>query len=206
MVYLVRLSFGYKKCKIDSYPGDIKDPSHPTRYISYMETKKYPGGTVVDYVIKAGQKFYDPMGEEVSPGSHSWYTGFKGKDIDEVNANQAYTSNKTTVSVSCEGDEVTVAMIAMYLNAKFDYYFRHGMDVKFWQGEQGIYYPILKSRSDTGELVRSIRSSKFQLVTILLTIMEEWLLIGIIQKMFQYFHLKNVVIFILIIHKIEVLV
>lgn len=171
VVFRIQVGSIYIRFKIDEYPGDVKNPNDPTRYISYLESTN--GGTVVDYVIKAGQNYYDPTGEEVSPSSHPWYTGFNGKsNIDgEVNANdkEVYTVHNSTFSGSCEGDEVTVAMIAMYLNARFDYYFRNGMDVKFWQGEQGIYYPILKTRSDTGDLVRSIKSSKFQLVTILET-------------------------------------
>ena len=58
-------------------------------------------------------------------------------------------------------------MIAMYLNAGFDYYFRNGRDVSVWDGSHGIYYPILRSPSDLGNLVNSIKSSKLQLVSIL---------------------------------------
>ena len=170
VVYLVRFGSGHKKCKIDSYPGDVKDPNDPTRYKDYLEFTKYPGGSVVDYVIKAGRKYYDPMGKEVSLGSHSWYTGYRGSEIDdEVDASKATSGFPTSFSGNCEGDEVTVAMIAMYLNARFDYYFRNGTDLSVWKGEHGIYYPILRSKSDSVNLVSSIKSSRFQLVTILET-------------------------------------
>lgn len=168
VVFKVQDGSGYVKFKIDEYPGDVKNPNDPTRYIGYLESTKFPGCTVVDYVIKAGQKYYDPMGEEVSPGTHSWYTGHRGRDIDgEIDARKATSGYTTTFSGSCEGDEVTVAMIAMYLNAGFDYYFRNGRDVSVWEGAHGIYYPILRSSNDFGNLVNSIKSSKLQLVSIL---------------------------------------
>ena len=173
VVYLVQFGEGHVKCKIDSYGGDVKNPNDPTRYIYYLESTQYPGGKVVDYVIKAGQKYYNPMGMEVSPDSHSWYRGHSGKSIDdEIEFSKLTSGISTSFSGICEVDEVTIAMIAMYLNARFDYYFRNGRDVSSWDGFQGIYYPILKSERDVVNLVISIKSSKRQLVSILETYSE----------------------------------
>ena len=44
--------------KLDNYPGDIKDPSHP-------DSVTFEGYEVEGYFIKAGPNFYDASGNEV---------------------------------------------------------------------------------------------------------------------------------------------
>jgi hypothetical protein len=172
VVFLVQPSGGTDtlRIKVDEYGthGDIKDPSDPTRYYAYILAEYAPGGTVLEYVIKAGQKYYNQDGVEVSVGSPQWYTGFKGRNIDEeFNASESIGGPNSSAGNNCEGDETTLAMIAIYLNARFDYYFRGGIATENWTGANGIYYPILSSNAAVSNLVASIKASKNQLTGIL---------------------------------------
>ncbi|WP_339722163.1 hypothetical protein [uncultured Paraglaciecola sp.] len=174
VVFLVKNSDGtYQRIKVDEYGthGDIKDPNDPTRYYAYILDTYAPDGTIEDYVIKAGQMYYNQAGQEVSIGNPSWYTGFNGPNIDEsFNANQSISGSSSNFSSanSCEGDDTTTYMIAIYLNARFDLYFRGGQPATdSWNGSHGIYYPILNSTNNVGNLVASIEASKDQLYDIL---------------------------------------
>lgn len=65
--------------KIDEYAGDVKDPTDPQQYVEAIE--EHFGQTVVTYTIKAGQGYYDPLGNEVDPIDHSavnWETTQQG--------------------------------------------------------------------------------------------------------------------------------
>lgn len=174
VVFRVSTGSGYKRFKVGSYTkehGEILNANDPTRYYDYIESF-YNGGTVVDYVIKAGQKLYNPQGEEVTIANHSWYTGWSGGKNsshydDKTKANESKCTSPVDLGDNCDGDDITLAMIAMYLNATFDFYFRGGTDPQIWEGANGIYYPILRSSSDEINLVNSIISSKNELNSIL---------------------------------------
>jgi hypothetical protein len=171
VVFLVKKSDGtYTRIKVDEYVGahgDIEDPSDPTRYYSYIESNY---GTVEDYVIKSGQLEFNPQGEDISNQWPQWYTGHSGgrtPDFDiEFDASSSISPNSSAGN-NCEGDETTTAMIAIYLNARFDLYFRAGTATENWSGSHGIYYPILTPSANVDNLVASIKASKNQLIDIL---------------------------------------
>lgn len=142
------------------YPrnSEITDPSHPSGYYTYIQSLN--NGKVVDYVIKAGNKYFSPTGAHADISYPSWFAGHKG--VTKVNGNSF-----SSAAVACEGDETTNAMIAIYLNARFDLYFRAGIAIENWSGSHGIYYPILNSTDNVEQLVTSINTSKNQLIDIL---------------------------------------
>jgi hypothetical protein len=176
--FRVKLSDGsYKQFKIDAYdveyPGDaeVKDPLQPKGYFAYVEREC--GGTVEDYVIKAGNAYFNSSGTQVLPTYNGWFvdqnqaTASVNADHDEYDSTTSTTST-TAGDSDCESDE-TIAMVTIYLNARFDLHFREstGTSTENWPGSNGIYYPILSSTAAEGNLVNSIKSSKNQLIDIL---------------------------------------
>jgi hypothetical protein len=154
--------------KINYDRDGIKDSGHPAGYYSYIESQG--SGKVIDFVIKTGggrRAYYNEQGEEVSIGSPSWFIGHEGGHITEVTDNTSEYSSSSSAGVICEGDETTTAMIAIYLNARFDLYFRGNTATENWIGSNGIYYPILTPAADVGNLVTSIKASRNQLIDIL---------------------------------------
>jgi hypothetical protein len=173
VVFLVKnLDGTFQRIKVDEYEihGEITDPNDPTYYYDHILTTYSPGGTVEDYVIKGGQLEFNPQGENISNQWPQWYTGHSGgqtPDFDiEFDASSSINPNSSAGN-NCEGDETTTAMIAIYLNARFDLYFRAGTATENWIGSNGIYYPILTPTADVGNLVASIKASKNQLIDIL---------------------------------------
>jgi hypothetical protein len=157
-----------KQFKINYDRDGIKDPGHPAGYYSYIESQG--SGKVIEFVTKTGggrTAYYNEQGEKVSIGSPSWFSGHSGSHITEVTDNTSEYSSFSTAGVSCEGDETTTAMIAIYLNARFDLYFRGSTATENWGGSHEIYYPILTPTADVGNLVASIKASKNQLIDIL---------------------------------------
>ena len=173
VVFLVRNSDGsFQRIKLDEYEnhGEIIDPDDPTHYYDYIISTYSPGGAVMDYVIKAGQMEFNPLGENISNQWPQWYTGHSGgqnPDFDEEFVASSSISPNSGAGNNCQGDETTLAMIAIYLNARFDYYFRGGIPTESWTGANGIYYPILSSNASVANLVESIKASKNQLIDIL---------------------------------------
>jgi hypothetical protein len=154
--------------KIDYDTDGFTDPGHPAGYYSYIESQG--GGRVIDYVIKASGSDYDPTGAAASDSATTdptWFTGYSGNNITIVPDDTSQYSSSSSTGDSCEGDDTTLAMIAIYLNARFDLYFRGGTATDNWNGSNGIYYPILSPTADVGNLVTSIKSSKNQLIDIL---------------------------------------
>jgi hypothetical protein len=163
--------------KIDYVTDGFKDPGHPAGYYSYIESQG--GGKVIDYVIKAGNEnnvggYFSPTGAPASDSATTyptWFIGKSGNNITSVpdDISQYSSSSSSSAGGSCEGDETTTAMIAVYLNARFDLHFREstGTSTENWPGSNGIYYPILSSTAAEGNLVNSIKSSKNQLIDIL---------------------------------------
>lgn len=157
----------------------IRDPGHPAGFYAYIASRGK--GNVIDYVIKAGSSngggnsgpgYYGPTGAVASIGNPDWFKGHKGRNYDNGLTSVTYDASKnssssSTVGNNCEGNETTTAMIAIYLNARFDYYFRGGIPTENWSGANGIYYPILSSNASVDNLVASIKASKNQLMDIL---------------------------------------
>ena len=157
--------------KIEDETDGILDPRHPEGYFSYVESQV--SGNVIDYVIKAGQEghngggYFGPTGARVTMGNPTWFQGHSGMPEVKTSDNGVTYLPPSTAGSNCEGDETTLAMIAIYLNARFDYYFRGGIPTENWSGSNGIYYPILSSAASVTNLVASIKASKNQLNAIL---------------------------------------
>lgn len=167
-----------KRIKIDDYDNgysEEKNPNHPTGYYvalkSYLEAQDSNNAwTVIDYVIKAGPKQYNPVGEEIG-NKHTqnwptWYEGWKGKKSGihhEVVPSDLSYGTATPASNQCDGDETTTLMIAIFLNAMFDYHFRGNSNPQTWSGMNGIFYPVLRypaTETDVANLISSITSSQ----------------------------------------------
>lgn len=94
VLFLVHVGDEIKAYKIDNYGNfgnDIKDPNHPQGFVEWIEGQY---GEVITYFIKAGNGFYDSLGNLIDPADYDDYEGFDLTMYMNVNKN-AFSSNLT---------------------------------------------------------------------------------------------------------------
>jgi len=99
---IYRLSDG-TTFKVDEYPGDIKDPTDPVRYIAAIQS--LTGQTVLGYTIKAATSHYDEAGKQVAD--------IPNQADEEINADQLDDSGGG-------GEQVDYVSIGLVFQLKTD--------------------------------------------------------------------------------------